>query len=592
MQNKIYPLIRDLWGYIGRKRRVQFYGILALTIMSAFAEVLSLGSLVPFLAVLVSPNKVLNNPIVYKVASYFHCATSEGIVLPITVIFIVFVVMATFLRVLHLWATIKVTFGCGIDLGSKLYSSVLHRPYQYYLNLTSSSVISSINKVDIAVNVLSQMVRLVSSVILVMAIVVAIFLIDPVVSIISFVFFGTTYLIISYGFKSKVRINSVTISTNKTQVISSLQIGLGAIRDVILDGTQQVFVALFSHADSNLKKAEASNSFIEGSPRFFMESLGIIFIALLAYLLSKYMGGVENSIPLLGVMALGAQRLLPALQQAYNAVTAINGHYASLSEVVFLLRGVEGHQFSVDSTEEPVLFENYFELKNIYFRYIDQANWTLDSVSLKVKKGQKIGIVGSTGSGKSTLMDILMGLLEPNDGSLIVDGSILQKNQISRWYKNVSHVPQMIFLSDGTIAENIALGVKNYNLSNVKIAAKKASIDEFIESLPNSYNTLVGERGVKLSGGQRQRIAIARALYKDTPIIVFDEATSALDNQTEATVMDAINNLDGQRTVFLIAHRLSTVKNCDLIVVLNHGRVVESGSYDELSKSSDYFNNF
>jgi len=431
---------------------------------------------------------------------------------------------------------------------------------------------------------------LASASILILSIVIAIFLINPAVAMATFFCLGGCYGLISYSSKSRVRSNGQIISVNKTYVIKSLQVGMGAIRDVILDGTQQLFVSLYRRADSNLKNAEASNSFIEGSPRFIMESLGIILIAVLAYLLSFYMGGVGNSIPLLGAMALGAQRFLPALQQGYNAITAINGHYASLHEVMSLLQGAEKLDNALCRNSTPIVFESTIELKDIYFRYSDQSDWVLKGVNLKVKKGQKIGVVGYTGGGKSTLMDILMGLLQPAKGELIVDGVALEQDKVLGWHKNISHVPQMIFLTDGSIAENIALGFKEYDLSKIKHAAKKASIAEFIDSIPTAYDTLVGERGIALSGGERQRVAIARALYKDNPILVFDEATSALDNQTEGEVMNAINALDDQKTIFLIAHRLTTVKNCDFIIVLKKGKIIDSGTYSQLLKNSDYFN--
>jgi ATP-binding cassette subfamily B protein len=340
-------------------------------------------------------------------------------------IFISVVLTATALRALHLWVTIKVTYGCGIDLSSKLYFSVLHKPYSDHINLNSSSVISTINKVEVAVNVLSQIVRFISSTILIFSIAITIFLINPVVGLVSFFCFGGLYSLINYGFKSCVRKNGEIISLNKTDVIKSLQIGMGAIRDIILDRTQHVFVGLYSRADASLKNAEASNSFIEGSPRIIMESLGIILISGLAYLLSLYMGGFGNSIPLLGAMALGAQRLLPAMQQAYNAVTSINGHYASLYEVVNLLSNPEHLGSPLNLNPKPISFKSSIELRNVYFRYNDQSNWILKGINLKVSKGQKIGLVGYTGSGKSTLMDILMGLLQPTKGELVIDGALI-----------------------------------------------------------------------------------------------------------------------------------------------------------------------
>jgi ATP-binding cassette subfamily B protein len=398
-------------------------------------------------------------------------------------------------------------------------------------------------------------------------------------------------VLINLFFKSKVNKNSLAIAVNKTDCLRALQQGIGGIRDISLDGTQAVFCEIYHQADLPLRRAEASNSFIEGNPRFIMESIGIIFIALLAYWLTIYSGGVEGGIPLLGVLAMSAQRLLPAMQQGYNSYTSIQGHFASLAEVVELMDKSPNNLPQSEFKKNPIEFEKSIELKKIFFKYPDRADWALNDISLSIKAGSRIGIVGTTGSGKSTLMDVIMGLLEPQQGTFLVDGVELDFNSIYSWRSNIAHVPQLIYLIEGSILENIVFGVRlsEFDIPRAMQAAKQAQLDEFVRELPLGYHTQVGERGVKLSGGQRQRIGIARALYKEAKILFFDEATSALDNETEHLVLESIQNLDRKKTIFMIAHRLSTIQCCDVIYVIKGGVLVDFGSYEELSKKMDFF---
>jgi ABC-type multidrug transport system fused ATPase/permease subunit len=587
----LIKLIESLWSFIGTRRQLQFYLILALTILAAFAETFSLGSLIPFLGVLIAPEKVFESPLINSLALQFGFLTPSSIVFPLTILFISAVILAATLRVLQVWVTTKVTFGCGSDLSIKLYNSILNRSYIEQLSLNSSEIISGVEKIDVAVNVLSQLVRLISTIAILLTVTAALIVIDARIAFATLIFFGSFYVLINLFFKSKVKKNSLAIAVNKTKCLKALQQGIGGIRDISLDGTQAVFCEIYHQADLPLRRAEASNAFIEGNPRFIMESIGIIFIALLAYWLTIYRGGVESSIPLLGVLAMSAQRLLPALQQGYNAYTSIQGHFASLAEVVKLMGKSPNNFTQSEFKKNPLVFEKSIELKKLFFKYPDRADWALNNISLSIKAGSRIGIVGATGSGKSTLMDVIMGLLEPQQGMFLVDGVELDFNSIYSWRSNIAHVPQSIYLIEGSILENIVFGVRQseFDISRAMQAAKQAQLDEFVRELPLGYQTQVGERGVKLSGGQRQRIGIARALYKEAKILVFDEATSALDNETEYLVLESIQKLDREKTIFMIAHRLSTIQYCDVIYVIQDGDLVDFGSYEELSKKMEFF---
>jgi ATP-binding cassette subfamily B protein len=316
----------------------------------------------------------------------------------------------------------------------------------------------------------------------------------------------------------------------------------------------------------------------------------MVLIAALAYFLSLRAGGIATALPVLGALALGAQRLLPTLQQIYNAWASIAGSHASLIDTIALLDQPLPTEL-LQPAPAPLRLKDDIRFDAVRFRYTSEGPWVLDGVNLTISKGTRVGFVGSTGSGKSTSLDILMGLLMPTEGELLVDGQPISGNRLRAWQPSIAHVPQSIFLSDTTLAENIAFGVPReaIDLDRVQQAARQAQIADFIESSPKGYQAYVGERGIRLSGGQRQRIGIARALYKQASVLVFDEATSALDNSTEQSVMDAIEGLNRNLTILMIAHRLTTVKRCDMIVELEQGRVVAHGTYEELLRSSANF---
>jgi ATP-binding cassette subfamily B protein len=373
-------------------------------------------------------------------------------------------------------------------------------------------------------------------------------------------------------------------------VLKALQEGLGGIRDVLLDGTQPLYSRVYHEADARLRRAQGNNIFAAQSPRFATESLGMVMIAGLAYALSRHAGGIGAMLPMLGALALGAQRLLPALQQSHSAWAAIAGHQASLADAVALLDQSVPLEL-LEPPPEPLRFRESVRLDGVRFRYGVDGPWVVDNLNLSIAKGSRVGLVGITGSGKSTVVDLLMGLLTPSAGAVLVDGEPLAGSRVRAWQRAIAHVPQSIYLSDATLAENIAFGVPSQaiNMDAVRQAARKAQIAEFIEARGEGYGAMVGERGIRLSGGQRQRIGIARALYKNASVLVFDEATSALDNSTEQSVMDAVAELDRELTILLIAHRLSTVRTCDVIVELGRGKVVAQGSYEQLLERSPSF---
>ena len=560
-------------------------------LVSAFAEVISLGAVLPFLGILTAPDLVFNHPIVAKLAHAWGVTSADKLVLPLTIAFAAAALVAGAIRLLLLWVSIRLAHASGADLSIEVYRRTLYQPYQVHVARNSSEVITSITtKVGGAVNVLNYLLVLISSIVLLVAIVFALIAIDPVVALAAAIGFGTSYGLITWLSRRRLHLNSRRIAHEQNQVVKALQEGLGGIRDVLLDGMQPVYCDIYRQADLPLRRAEGNNAFISQSPRYVMEALGVALIAALAYGLSSQVGGVATALPVLGALALGAQRLLPAMQMVYSAWTIIAGSHASLADIIELLDQPMPAEI-LRPAPAPLSFEDAIRFDDVRFRYGSTGPWVLDGLNLNIPKGSRVGFVGTTGSGKSTTLDLLMGLLVPTEGALKVDGHSLSGSRMRAWQLTIAHVPQNIYLADATLAENIAFGVPSsaIDLERVRQAARHAQIADFIESRPDGYRAYVGERGIRLSGGQRQRIGIARALYKRASVLVFDEATSALDNATERSVMDSIEGLNRNLTILLIAHRLTTVRRCDVIVELEHGRAVAQGTYEELLKRSPSF---
>ena len=556
-------------------------------VITSFAEVLSIGAVLPFLGVLTAPERVFALDLAQPFITLLQIESAQDLLLPFTLIFITTAGLTGLARVALLWAQTRLSMAIGADFSVRVYERTLYQPYSLHVSRNSSEILAGAGKADGLVKYIIQPVLTVtSSLVILVAIIATLFAIQPVIALTAFVGFGLIYAVVVSVTKRRIAHNSRTIAVQQGRVTKAIQEGLGGIRDILIDGTQPVYSRLYKDAFLPMQAANASNQVVAASPRFGVEALGMVLIALLAYVSvagSSPSGGIANAIPVLGALVLGAQRLLPVLQQIYNAYITIKGNQASTQDALDLLD--QPMPDIVNAPQDEFLeFNTIISLKDLGFRYSPQGPWVLRHLSLEIPKGSRVGFVGVTGSGKSTLLDLVMGLLTPIEGELLIDNAVITRGNIRAWQAHISHVPQAIFLSDTSIAENIAFGVppQQIDLHRVKEAAQQAQIAQTIDSWRNGYDTLVGERGVRLSGGQRQRIGIARALYRRANVIIFDEATSALDNETEAAVMQAVETLSRDITVLIIAHRLTTLRNCDRIVELAHGGIKAVGGYEQM----------
>ena len=577
--------IMALWGYLSRQRKKQFLLIFVLMIISSLAEIISVGAIFPFLGVLTAPEHIYSHSLMQPVIKILGITSSEQLFLPLVISFVISVVVAGVLRVFLLYVINRFEQLIGTEFSAHIYRRTLYQDYATHIGHNSSEIISSIiSKVNIVIKgVIIPVLELLSSSLSLFGIMFILVFIDYKIALVSFGIFGAIYWILYSFLHKKIIINSQYISSGSTNTIKALQEGLGGIRDILIDSNQEFYCKLFIQADTPYRRAISDNNFISYAPRFVIETLGLVLISGLAYYLSQQKDGISVAIPMLGLLAMAAQRLMPAIQKIYSSVTSIKGSYYSVKDILYLLDQtissyIDQQQLSI------VPFKKDIKLDNVWFRYNKKTPWILEEVNLTFNKGSRIGFVGETGRGKSTLLDLVMGLLSPTKGHLKIDSKIVSMNNIRLWQSHIAHVPQNIYLSDGTIEENIAFGIPadKIDAESVKKVAELANISKFIDSCAQGYKTFVGERGVRLSGGQRQRIGIARALYKSADVLIFDEATNALDVETESAIMESIERLGKNLTIFIITHRVTTLKACDLIVELDKDCTINIKKYQDI----------
>lgn len=592
-----------LIAHLSRRRRWQLVGLFFLMLISALAEMATLGAVVPFLALLADQTVANKYPLLQTVLSWFG-AEDGNVLLSAGIIFCLITISAAMIRMFMMWSSMRFSYGLGADIGGEVYRRTLYQPYSWHVSQNSSQVLAGIDKVNGVVGgILTPIMQGIVAFVLVIGILVMLIIIDWQTAVIAGAGFTVMYGITTLVLGSQIKSNSQIISENMSLRVQAVQEGLGGIRDILLDGTQPIYQRRFTGFDYSMRRSQASNAVIGASPRYIIEAAGMVLIVALAYWLSPRQGGLTGAIPVLGALAIGAQKLLPQMQIVYASWSSINGSLHQLVDVLAFLikpmafennqeiyatgcKTINANKFTKDfaCSKKPPLIA----LRNITFRYKDDAPEVLNNINLEIFQGTRVGFIGRTGSGKSTLIDLIMALLKPTSGQIEVDGMALNEHNCRAWQLRIAHVPQAIYLTDATIAENIAFGVPLEQIDQLRMkeASTKAQLNDFIENQPAQYQTYVGERGVRLSGGQRQRIGLARALYKRADILVLDEATSALDDLTEQSVMSAIKELGNELTVLMIAHRLSTLRDCDKIIELDSASILQDGDYENVIGSN------
>ncbi len=575
----ITPLL-GIWGNLSRRRRIQLGLLLVVMLASGGAELVSLGAVLPFLAVLSDPERFWQQPLVQALAARVGFTEASELMLPATLAFAAAAVLTALIRLTNLWLNGRFAAAVGSDLSCEAYRRTLYQPYGVHVQRNSAAVITgTTTQINQTVFALNSLLQLITSAVVAAGLLTGLLVIDATVAVATAALFGSAYGLLSIATGRELRRNGQKIAAASSQQLKALQEGLGAFRDVLLDGSQPTYLQIYRQADRPQRRLAAKNNLLGAFPRYALEALGMVAIALLGGLLVVQRGSGAAVIPLLGALALGAQRLLPALQQMYGGWAALNAYNAAIQAVLAMLSQPVPPQVMV---VEPLPLREGIHIAGVHFRYGPEQPEVVRGLELEIRLGERIGLIGSTGSGKSTTVDLLMGLLAPSAGQVLVDGADLHDpdhpERLTAWRAAIAHVPQSVYLADSSIAENIAFGVprQQIDFARVQKAAAQAQIASFIEASQEGYNSFVGERGIRLSGGQRQRIGIARALYKQARVLVLDEATSALDTSTEEAVMEAVEELRKSLTIVIIAHRLSTLQCCDRVIRLDEGRAVDS----------------
>ena len=581
--------------FLSPKERKRAALLLVMMVIMAVLDMIGVASILPFMAVLANPNLIETNEILntmFKGSSILGVESNQQFLFFLgTLVFLLLITSLTF-KAFTTYVQVRFVRMREYSIGKRLLEGYLRQPYSWFLNRHSAELGKTIlSEVGIVIdNALNPLMELLAKGMVTIALIILLILADPMLAIIVGFSIGSAYGLIFYFIKSYINKTGEERLKNNQLRFNTISEAFGAAKEVKVGGLEETYIKNFSISAQILARTIASSQVIALLPRFILEAIAFGGVLLLVLYMMSQTGSFNDALPIISLYVFAGYRLMPAIQQIYASFTKLTFVGPSLNKLYDDLMSLKPSEKNEDN--DSISLNKSIILKNIYYNYPGSSRTALKNINLNIPARSTVGLVGATGSGKTSTVDIILGLLEPQSGSLEVDGKIITQYNSKSWQSSIGYVPQQIYLSDDTVSANIAFGVdsKDINEEFVKKASKIANLHEFvINELPNKYQTTVGERGVRLSGGQRQRIGIARALYHNPQAIILDEATSALDNQTEKAVMDAVNNLGNNITIIIIAHRLSTVKKCGKIFLLENGELADQGSFEELINSNEKF---
>lgn len=590
---------RRAWELLDTRERRSAWIVLFSIILSALGAAVLVGSVMPFLAVLADPSRIVKTPILSWAYDAIGFTSNYSFLIGLGLASFASILFSSLILIFKTWFVARFTMMRMHSISQKLLTTYLAQPYAFFVDRHSGDLAPRVlaEAEQVVLRFFRPAAEFITSCLTTLAIVGLLFWVEPVIALISFAVLGGIYFVIYLGTRRILnQLGNVRFDANRKR-FQMVNESFAGIKDIKILGREMVYIDRFEVPSVKWAQAQVRIDVLTQVPQFALQAIALGGILLLCIVLlepasvdsDSQLGGL---LPVLGVFALGGQRLMPELSRLYQSIALINVGAASVDALYYDLFLQKGIVQLKRAPAEPIGLKDILHLKDVSYNYPKSDQSSLRNVSLSIRSGEKIGIVGSTGAGKTTLADVVLGLLEPDRGHLVADGIEITSENVGGWMMSLGYVPQDIFLIDAPVAENIALGVspENIDFERIREVARIARIDQFIESeLQEGYQTYIGERGVRLSGGQRQRIGIARALYNNADVIIFDEATSALDNLTEAEVMEAIDALPGEKTVLMIAHRLSTLRCCDRILVLDEGRVVGLDDWEALSTSNATF---
>jgi len=595
----MFSQLKELFKLLNKAQRNKLIRLQFLVILMSILEVISVLAIGPFMSLIGDQTQLSDPDSVYGQAfnlsgfsSVNHFIILSG-ALSLTIL-IISALVSTF----TIWRLYMYGSRVGADLSNRLFTLYLHKSWLYHSVSNSSELTNKIAQEcqRITNGIIGPVMQMNAKLVLVVFMSTAIFIYNFTITLIGLVIFVVAYFFLFKIARLQLDKNGLSITNEQAKRFKLMGEGFGGIKDTLLLGRQSIFIKRFASASNKFARSQGNTQVLAQVPRYMLELLAYgSIISLILYLLITANSNLAQILPILSIYALAGFKLLPSLQHLYSSLSQIRGNLSSFINLKFDLEESKELSFN-DSADFKTLspnkmtFQKALELESISFSYPGIASKAIENINIKIPKNHIIGIIGQSGSGKSTLVDLMLGLIEPDAGKLTVDSIDIYEN-IRSWQNLLGYVPQNIFLADASIRENIAFGLPDELINNQKIqdAVRLSMLDDFINSLPDGINTIVGERGVQLSGGQCQRIGIARALYENSEVLLMDEATSSLDGITEQFIMESIKRLHGKKTIILVAHRLATVRNCDTIFLLQDGKLIDQGSYETLLESNDFF---
>ena len=587
-------VIRKLLGLLSQRERRHAYFLFAMILVMAFLDVIGIASIMPFMAVLANPETVQSNELLYSAYSTFGFRSSEDFMFFLGLVVFGVLVISVCFKALTSWMIIQFIRMREYSISRRLVAGYLRQPYEWFLGRHSADLGKSVlSEVEMVVNGgVMPLMQLLAHGTVVVAILLLLVAIDPLLSVVVGVGMGGTYGVIYLGLRRMLdRVGKERVDVNEKR-FKAISEAFGGIKEVKLGALEHNTLSRFDVPARRFARVRAIAQVASIIPRYLLEIITFGGMLVLLLYLMRSAEGLQGALPVIAVYALAGYRLMPALQVSYNNATMLRFSGPALDRLYQDIDELAAASQSESAKERSIVAKKLISLDRVTYCYPGANRPALEKLSLDVAAQTTIGLVGSTGSGKTTTVDIILGLLDPQQGALCVDGVAINSENRRAWQRTLGYVPQQIFLADETVAANIAFGVPKDRIDPqaVKRAARIANLHDFVvDEMPHGYDTLVGERGIRLSGGQRQRIGIARALYHEPTVLILDEATSALDNLTEQAVMDAVHNLAGEITIVLIAHRLTTVRECDRIYLLEHGVLAGEGTYDDLKNENAQF---
>ena len=561
--------------------------LLLMFVIMALIDMIGVASILPFMAVLTNPSLIETNMILnymYQVSNIFGVENDQEFFFALGFLVFIILIISLIFKAITTYIEVKFLQMCEYNVSKRLVEGYLYQPYIWFLNRNSAELGKSIlSQVSIVIDIMRSLMSLISKSIIAIALIALLIIANPKLSMIVGLTLSLAYGIIFYF--TRKYLNSLGKENLKNDELRFIAVSeaFGAAKEIKVGGLERAYIKSYSNAAKIFAQNKAILKVISQLPRYILEGIAFGGIMLLILYLMSQEGSFNNAIPVISLYAFAGYRLMPVMQNIYISLSQISFSSPSLDNLYYDIGKL--NPIKNNYLEEKLSFDKEIVLNNIDFNYPNTSQKALQGISLNIPAKSTIGLIGATGSGKTTLLDIILGLLMSDKGTLEIDGEVLSKKNLRSWQRNIGYVPQHIYLSDDTIAANIAFGVESKNINQIDIerASKIANLHDFIiNELPDKYNTTIGERGIRLSGGQRQRIGIARAVYLNPKILILDEGTSALDNETEKKVMEAINKLSKKITIILVAHRLNTVRNCDKIYKFEKGKVIAEGKFDEI----------